>query len=93
MKLNSIQVAGLRALAAVPVRETLDVLVEDVGMLPAAQAAHALGKIDGRAELARELLQEAADRGVGKRCSCAASIRANVGADAGGTCLACGGAQ
>jgi hypothetical protein len=51
MKLNAIQVAGLRALAAA-YRER-----------PACfepNAAYTLGAIEGKAELARELLQEAA---------------------------------
>lgn len=61
MKLNSIQVAGLKALAAVPVRAEPLAVVEDPKLQPAAQAAYNLGKVDGRAELARELLQAEAD--------------------------------
>lgn len=61
MKLNSIQVAGLRALAAVPSRGEPLGMVEDPTLLPAAQAAYSLGMIDGRAQLARELLQAEAD--------------------------------
>jgi hypothetical protein len=62
MKLNAIQLAGLRAYAAVAVRDNPLEVVEDKAMAPVAANAYALGKVDGKAELARELLQELRDR-------------------------------
>lgn len=55
MKLNSIQVAGLKALVA-------DLAERPVGELaPEAKAAFTVGRVYGRADLARELLQESLD--------------------------------
>lgn len=59
MKLNAIQVAGLRALCA-----TVDgTPSEERSLSPSHKLAFTLGKLYGRAELARELLQEAKDAG------------------------------
>lgn len=62
MKLSDLQVAGLRTY----VEAVSKVPSEEAALSPHAQAAFSLGKLCGKAELARELLEECETREAGK---------------------------
>jgi len=60
MQPSTAMLAALRSLAAVPVKPNPLSVVEDQALQVPAANAYALGKIDGRAQLARELLEDLA---------------------------------
>jgi hypothetical protein len=58
MQPSNQMLAELRTLAAVRTGRPVKDIVEDGTLTPLAEAAYAIGKIDGRCELARVLLED-----------------------------------
>lgn len=60
MQPSNAMLTDLRALAQVPVRRDPLTVVEDYAVAQVAESAYTLGKIDGRVELAKQVLEDLA---------------------------------